>query len=121
MFDTALIATAHGIEAAELNKSLADHGWDFSSLDMGNPAALEFVTNVVTSSAEKIAARHAAIAARRAKGEAKRLACMTVEAKANPDRVCGKCDGKGKLDVFRHIEKGTCFWCKGSGVIRPRR
>ena len=121
MFNTAPIAAAHGIEAAALDKALASHGWDFSPLDLNDNAALDFVTRVVTSAAERIAAQQAAVTARRAKAEAGRFACMTVGAKANPDRVCGKCDGKGRLDVFSHIEKGTCFWCKGSGIIRLRR
>lgn len=30
---------------------------------------------------------------------------------------CGKCNGKGNIQAFRHIEKGDCFWCNGSGKI----
>lgn len=59
--------------------------------------------------------------AARIAAETARMACMTVEAKANPDRVCGKCDGLGRLDWFSHVKRGTCFWCNGSGVIRRKR
>ena len=31
--------------------------------------------------------------------------------------ACGKCDGKGVIQAFRHIAHGTCFWCKGEGTV----
>lgn len=31
--------------------------------------------------------------------------------------VCLNCYGLGKLEHFKHIESGVCFWCKGDGVI----
>ena len=31
--------------------------------------------------------------------------------------TCGKCDGKGVIQAFRHIAHGTCFWCKGTGIL----
>jgi len=30
---------------------------------------------------------------------------------------CGKCDGKGAIEAFKHVANGTCFWCKGTGVL----
>jgi len=34
--------------------------------------------------------------------------------------TCGKCDGKGKIWAFGHIENGDCFWCHGSGKLNFR-
>ena len=31
--------------------------------------------------------------------------------------VCGKCDGRGRIDAFSHYAGGVCFWCNGSGVV----
>lgn len=30
---------------------------------------------------------------------------------------CPKCDGKGKIEAFNHIENGGCFACGGSGRL----
>lgn len=30
---------------------------------------------------------------------------------------CGKCNGKGNIQAFRHIEKGDCFACCGEGKV----
>ena len=30
---------------------------------------------------------------------------------------CGKCEGKGKINAFRHVSNGICFWCKGTGIL----
>ncbi len=35
----------------------------------------------------------------------------------NPTGPCGKCDGKGYIRAFSHIEGGRCFWCGGSGTL----
>lgn len=34
--------------------------------------------------------------------------------------TCPKCQGSGTLAAFRHIQGGSCFMCKGSGVIFSR-
>lgn len=34
--------------------------------------------------------------------------------------TCGKCDGKGKIDAFSHIENGKCFWCGGTGKVEAQ-
>lgn len=31
--------------------------------------------------------------------------------------TCGKCDGKGKIRGFDHIEHGVCFACGGQGTV----
>lgn len=31
--------------------------------------------------------------------------------------TCTKCDGRGKLRAFGHIENGKCFLCAGSGKL----
>lgn len=31
--------------------------------------------------------------------------------------TCGKCDGRGKIEAFRHVANGTCFWCEGTGQL----
>lgn len=31
--------------------------------------------------------------------------------------TCSKCDGKGRINAFSHIENGSCFACKGTGTI----
>jgi len=33
---------------------------------------------------------------------------------------CSKCDGKGRISAFSHIENGACFTCKGTGKVRIR-
>jgi len=30
---------------------------------------------------------------------------------------CGKCEGKGVIQAFRHIDNGVCYWCKGTGTL----
>lgn len=32
--------------------------------------------------------------------------------------ACGKCDGKGKLWFYGHIDSGKCFACMGAGTVR---
>lgn len=41
---------------------------------------------------------------------------MTTTAKINV--TCGKCEGKGKLWFYGHIDSGKCFACSGSGSVR---
>lgn len=36
------------------------------------------------------------------------------------DLICPKCDGKGYIPGFDHIESGKCFMCGGSGVVEDR-
>lgn len=116
----AAAATAHSIDADGLARILGEHGWDFAPLTETDQA-VEFVTNVVNSAASKIADRLAKIEASKVAANAARIAAMTPAARNAGALVCGKCDGKGRLQCFSHIERGTCFWCKGAGVILPRR
>lgn len=34
---------------------------------------------------------------------------------------CSKCDGKGNIQGFEHIERGICFKCLGTGAQMSRR
>lgn len=34
--------------------------------------------------------------------------------------ACGKCDGKGRIGAFSHIDGGVCFTCKGTGKLDAR-
>lgn len=121
MFDTAPIARAHGVEAVALAESLASRGWDFARLDMANARHAAFAREVADDVVRELAAR---AAARRATAEAvaaRRLAEQTPAARTNPAMACSRCDGKGRVRGFEHIERGLCFGCGGSGVWRPRR
>lgn len=33
---------------------------------------------------------------------------------------CGKCDGKGSITGFDHIENGRCFVCQGTGTVTAK-
>lgn len=48
---------------------------------------------------------------------------MTVFAKSLKPLIglCWKCDGKGNLPHFNHIENGRCFACQGSGKCSIRQ
>jgi Zn-finger nucleic acid-binding protein len=36
--------------------------------------------------------------------------------------ICPRCDGKGKLYEFEHVEAGVCFRCRGNGkYIKPKK
>ena len=35
--------------------------------------------------------------------------------------MCDKCDGRGHINAFRHIEGGICFRCAGTGKARSTR
>lgn len=117
------VATAHGMTAQALADSIKAAGWDMAAIGdrAGEPVVADLIRKVATGHAEtmvKTAERKAQIAAR---AEAQRLACMTVEAKANPQFACTRCDGKGKVRGFSHIERGVCFACNGRGVRISRR
>ncbi len=30
---------------------------------------------------------------------------------------CGKCDGRGRINAFMHIDGGKCFTCGGAGKV----
>jgi len=115
MIETA--ATAANINPADLSASLTARGWDFSPLDMGNAEMVEFVSKVITSRATDLAAIAAKKAAIAAAADATRNARMTAAARANPNRICGKCDGAGKVWAT-WVANGVCFQCKGVGVLR---
>lgn len=34
---------------------------------------------------------------------------------------CGRCQGKGEISCFRHVEGGVCFGCDGTGTGVPTR
>lgn len=120
IFDIATIAATNNITADVLASALSAGGWDFSPLDQGNEAHVTFAVRVAQDYAQRISAAKAARLVREATKEARRIAAMTPAAKARPDRVCGKCDGKGVLRCFGHIANGACFQCKGAGIIRLR-
>ncbi|MFA9204823.1 MAG: hypothetical protein ACEQSH_00045 [Bacteroidia bacterium] len=112
-------AAAHNIDGATLAASLAARGWDFSPLDFADPEAVAFVSTVIASQAAGIATRNAKVAAHRAAELAAREARLTPDARANPDHVCGKCDGTGKVWAT-WVANGVCFQCAGAGVIKRR-
>ena len=123
-FSETMIATAaaaHGIAAETLAKHMRSNGWDFSPMDINDTQAVAFVAACLNTHAAKIAERAAKIARAREVEAAQRLAAMTQDAKSNSDRVCGKCDGKGRICGFDHYAGGVCFQCNGSGVIRVRK
>ena len=31
--------------------------------------------------------------------------------------TCGKCDGKGVIQAFRHVDHGVCYACDGAGQV----
>lgn len=115
MIETA--ANIAGIRADALIASLTARGWDFSPLDMGNPEMVEFVSKVITSRATDLATISAKKAAIAIAAKQTRVARMTNAARANPNRICGKCDGAGKVWAT-WVANGVCFQCKGAGVIR---
>lgn len=41
---------------------------------------------------------------------------MTATTKKIKD-TCGKCDGKGVIQAFRHIDHGVCYACDGAGQV----
>jgi hypothetical protein len=32
--------------------------------------------------------------------------------------TCPRCDGRGVLNCFRHVESGRCFMCDGAGTVK---
>ena len=34
--------------------------------------------------------------------------------------TCGKCDGKGRIAAFSHVNNGLCYWCGGTGKLEVR-
>ena len=120
MFDLTPIAQAHNVPTQELADRLAGAGWDFTALDHANEAHVAFVTRLVPDNAAELAAARAKREAAEAKRTANRLASMTAAARATPDAICGRCDGKGTIRGFGHVAGGVCFACSGAGVIRWR-
>ena len=119
-------AAAHGLPAADLAQWMTARGWDWTPLESDpDPAVETFARKIIGGYAESIAklrrerAEHAA--ARDAAHEMRRLLRLTQAARQHPGRICGKCDGAGRLDWASHIEFGRCFWCGGTGIIRTRR
>lgn len=37
--------------------------------------------------------------------------------KTNQEVKCGKCDGRGVLTAFAHLDNGRCYACKGAGTV----
>ena len=107
----AQVSAQYSLPAGELAKVLANRGWDFSPLKDEDAG---FVTKMAEHYAADIANGIAHRAAQAAARVADRKASMTAGARANPDAVCGKCDGKGSVS-FRHIANGRCFQCGGKG------
>ena len=118
MTPQALIETTaahHGVSYENLAAAVA--AWDLVGL-IGADADL--AGRVVDGHAEELAKIAAKKAARAAKIEAQRTASLTTAAKANPSAACTRCDGKGRIRGFSHIEGGKCFACGGAGVRHLR-
>jgi DnaJ-class molecular chaperone len=75
-----------------------------------NDTFLAALLGELTFTAEEIAASEAAAAARSAEYTAK----LAAERAALP-KPCGKCNGRGRLEMFNHISGGVCFQCEGTG------
>lgn len=67
---------------------------------------VEWVLNPPVSTPAELAAARADVDAIRA-----------ARASAQP-KPCPKCNGEGRLDQFRHVARGCCFACGGSGTLR---
>jgi hypothetical protein len=120
----ALIAS---IPPPELRQSLISRGWDLDGMRADDRVAAPdaetetYFLATFGDYASRFAARRDAIVARRAREAAAEALALTPAARANPGRVCGKCNGKGRIRVFEHVAGGTCFQCAGAGVIEARR
>ena len=109
-----------------LNKAISDrNSW---IMPPEGHEAHRFVAECVRHHQDRIDAIEALIASypeRRAAHdlaiEAQRDQLRTSAARANPELTCGRCDGKGKIRGFGHIENGTCFACGGHGIRKQRR
>lgn len=106
-------AANHGISYETLAAAVA--AWDLVGLIGANA---DLAGRVVDGHAESLAKIAATKADRAAKIEAHRTASLTPAAKANPAASCTRCDGKGRIRGFSHIEGGKCFACGGAGVRR---
>ncbi len=42
---------------------------------------------------------------------------MTFMSTTTVPTTCAKCNGKGRIEGFRHIADGVCFPCEGTGVL----
>lgn len=121
------IAAAHNLTTEELEQSLAAAGWDFAMLHANHPdhagmqaSHFEFADKMATTHAERMAKNKAMRAAQRERNEAYRMRAMTPDARANPDFACTRCEGKGRIRGFSHVENGICFGCGGRGVTFPK-
>lgn len=105
-----LAAELRGEEPLDLRACTDLHGDIISFLD---GALLAHFPGV----AERMRASLAAIGWTFAFGEDCRKAYNAEQAKiARPTSgACGKCNGKGKIGAFSHIDRGVCFACKGAG------
>mgnify|MGYP003640866154 CR=1 FL=1 len=108
-------AARHGLSYETLAAAVA--AWDLVGL-IGADADL--AGRVVDGHAESLAKIAATKADRAAKIEAHRTVGQTPAAKADPAASCTRCDGKGRIRGFNHIEGGKCFACGGAGVRRLR-
>ena len=120
MIDIAAIAASHNIAADELAASLAEWDLNVEKLAKETPEAIDYLTRTVNSYATRIADYHEKIAARRAAIDA-RKPVKTAAAKARPEAACYKCDGAGRINGFGHVSGGVCFACGGAGVRHARK
>lgn len=117
MTPQALISTtaaSYGIPVSDLATAVSS--WDLSGLIAANA---DLAGRVIAGHAEELAKRAAKIAARKATLAARALAALTPAARATPQFACTRCDGKGVVRGFSHIEGGRCFACCGAGVRKP--
>lgn len=121
MFDFSTAAVTHSIPLPELIQSMVSAGWDIDKMrGWSTSDEHDFIARVTGEYASKYAALRAKMIARQEAAKAQRLAGLTASARARPDLICGRCDGKGKVRGFSHVANGTCFACAGKGV-RGRR
>lgn len=112
---TARLAHAQNCRVQWTLPPSGDEGYDFVVRAIGNWDA------TIASLQAQIVAFEAGRVARAAAHEATRLASLTDAARANPAAECGKCGGRGRINAFSHVSRGTCFACGGAGVRRMRR
>lgn len=46
---------------------------------------------------------------------------QSIAAMKNTNIPCDRCEGRGHISRFRHVENGICFKCRGARVQRPHR
>ena len=121
-------AVINSVPVPEVRHWLIANQWDLDAIQAGldGPDGVlvqDFFIRTCGAAARRFAEAQYTHRARRDRAkeeQARRESRRTPDAKRNPDLICGKCDGLGRINAFSHIEAGACFQCRGSGIIRPR-